>query len=168
MTMNETWGYKADDHHWKSTKTLVHNLIDIASKGGNYLLNIGPTGTGEVPAPSLERLQEIGEWMKVHGESIHGTTASLFPKVSWNGRSTTKRAKDGQVRIYAHVFQQPADGLLTLKGLVEKPTSAKMLGSTTPLAIEGNEGLWTIQLPSPLDPIASVVALDFKAAPTVR
>jgi alpha-L-fucosidase len=168
MTMNNTWGYKADDHQWKSAGTLVRNLIDIASKGGNYLLNVGPTGAGEIPAPSLERLEEIGRWMKVHGESIHGTTASLFPKLSWNGRSTTKRTKNGKVRVYLHVFQRPAGGLLTLKGLVEKPASATLLGSPTPLSVAGEAGAWTIKLPDSLDPMAAVVALDFAASPTVR
>ncbi len=167
MTMNGTWGFKTADTGWKSTETLVRNLIDIASKGGNYLLNVGPTGEGEIPAASLERLAAMGEWMKVNGESIHGTTASLFPKVSWNGRSTTKRMKNGGVRVYAHVFQRPADGLLALKGLAEKPTSARLLGGSE-LPISGSEGAWTVQLPESLDPVAAVVALDFKSAPTVR
>ena len=58
MTMNDTWGYKKDDHHWKSTDTLIHNLIDIASKGGNYLLNVGPTAEGLIPEASVERLAD--------------------------------------------------------------------------------------------------------------
>ena len=113
MTMNDTWGFKTSDTNWKSTETLVRNLIDIASKGGNYLLNVGPTGEGEIPAASLERLAAIGEWMKTNGESIHGTTASLFPKVSWNGRSTTRRTPDGNTRLYLHVFSRPEGGKLT-------------------------------------------------------
>ena len=56
MTMNDTWGFKSYDENWKSSETLVRNLIDIASKGGNYLLNVGPTAEGEIPAPSVERL----------------------------------------------------------------------------------------------------------------
>ena len=59
MTMNDTWGYKQDDTNFKSTKTLVRNLIDIASKGGNYLLNIGPMATGAVPPAEAERLRAI-------------------------------------------------------------------------------------------------------------
>ena len=76
MTMNDHWGYNKNDHNWKSTQTLVRNLIDCASKGGNYLLNVGPTSAGVIPAPSLERLKEIGEWMEVNGESIYDTSAS--------------------------------------------------------------------------------------------
>ena len=70
MTMNDTWGFKSYDNHWKSTETIIRNLVDIASKGGNYLLNVGPTSEGLIPAPSVERLKEIGQWMKANGEAI--------------------------------------------------------------------------------------------------
>ena len=76
MTMNETWGYRKDDHHWKTTQTLVRNLINCASKGGNYLLNIGPTAEGVFPDACIERLQDIGKWMKVNHQAIYGTQAS--------------------------------------------------------------------------------------------
>jgi len=73
MTMNGTWGYKSYDNKWKSTETLIHNLVDIASKGGNYLLNVGPTDKGEFPQGSIDGLKGIGAWMKVNSESIYGT-----------------------------------------------------------------------------------------------
>src|SRR5450759_950531 len=72
MTMNRTWGFRSYDHDWKPTETLIHNLVDIASKGGNYLLNVGPTSEGVIPEPSVERLKEVGAWMKVNGEAIYG------------------------------------------------------------------------------------------------
>ena len=78
MTMNDTWGFKSYDNNWKSTETLIRNLVDIASKGGNYLLNVGPTSEGLIPQPSVERLRGVGAWMKVNGEAIYGTTASPF------------------------------------------------------------------------------------------
>ena len=81
MTMNTTWGYSEHDHAWKSSETLIRNLIDIASKGGNYLLNIGPLGDGSVPQQSVDAMADIGEWMKVYGEAIYGTTASPFEKL---------------------------------------------------------------------------------------
>ena len=97
MTMNDTWGYKSYDNNWKSTETLIRNLIDIASKGGNYLLNVGPTSEGLIPEPSIERLKAVGDWMKVNGEAIYGTTASPFkttavgPLHQKSQRATTRR-----------------------------------------------------------------------------
>src|SRR5207237_2838498 len=98
MTMNKTWGFKSHDQDWKSTELLLRNLIDIASKGGNYLLNVGTTSEGEIPAPSVERLKEIGRWMKVNGEAIHETTASPFASLPW-GRCTKKATANG-VTLY--------------------------------------------------------------------
>jgi alpha-L-fucosidase len=73
MTMNDSWGFKAADDHWKSPATLIHNLVDIAAKGGNYLLNVGPTADGLIPEASVERLTEMGNWMRVNGEAIYGS-----------------------------------------------------------------------------------------------
>ena len=72
-TINDTWGFKTHDHNWKSTTLLIQNLVDIVSKGGNYLLNIGPDAEGAIPEPSVERLQAMGAWLEAHGESIYGT-----------------------------------------------------------------------------------------------
>jgi alpha-L-fucosidase len=73
-TMNNTWGYRSDDHDWKSTEELLYWLTSIVSKGGNYLLNIGPTGEGVFPEESMKRLKDLGDWMKVNGESVYGST----------------------------------------------------------------------------------------------
>ncbi len=115
MTMNDTWGYKTNDNNWKSAKTLVRNLIDIASKGGNYLLNVGPTSRGRIPEASIERLQEIGSWMKINGEAIYETSASPFKKIEW-GRCTRK-SKDDREILYFHVFDHPDNDLITIPGL---------------------------------------------------
>ena len=115
MTMNTSWGYKWFDENWKSTEELIKMLVDIASKGGNLLLNVGPTATGEFPKASVERLKEMGHWMQQNGESIYGTSASPFYKLPW-GCCTTKK-EGGVTKLYLHVFDWPKDGLLSVPGL---------------------------------------------------
>jgi alpha-L-fucosidase len=163
MTLNTTWGYSAHDHAWKTDETLIRNLIDIASKGGNYLLNIGPMGDGSVPGESVRSMRAIGAWMKVNGASIYGTSASLFSDLPW-GRSTTK----GRT-IYVHVFDWPADGVLTLPGLATRARSARLLaGDAAVPAATTNTGL-VLKLPANApDPIASVVAVELEEPPVVR
>ena len=110
-TINDTWGFKTHDHNWKSTTQLIQNLVDIVSKGGNYLLNIGPDSLGAIPQPSVERLEAMGAWLAVNGESIYGTQPGPVQGLEWC-RTT---AKDGA--IYLHVFDMPADGRMTLPKL---------------------------------------------------
>jgi alpha-L-fucosidase len=77
-TMNNTWGYRSDDQNWKTSGELVFKLVDIVSKGGNYLLNVGPTAEGVIPSLSQDHLRTVGEWLKVNGEAIYGATRSPF------------------------------------------------------------------------------------------
>ena len=161
MTMNDTWGYKSYDNNWKSTETLIRNLIEIASKGGNYLLNVGPTSEGLIPQPSVERLRAVGRWLKVNGEAIYGTSASPFAsRLAW-GRATQKPGK-----LFLHVFDWPKDGSL-LAPLANMPTKAYLLAAPDqPLQFtSGGSGL-TIKLPAAApDPIASVVVLELDGPP---
>ncbi|HYT69577.1 MAG TPA: alpha-L-fucosidase [Vicinamibacterales bacterium] len=157
MTMNTTWGYKSYDDQWKSPETLVRNVIDTASKGGNYLLNVGPTAEGEIPAPSVERLAAIGRWMKVNGDSIYGTTASPFTQQLPWGRATVKGN-----RLFLHVFQWPADGVLQVPGFTDRIARAYLLADPKrAVAMQPAEGGLSIKLPgAPPDPIASVIVLE--------
>lgn len=158
MTMNTTWGYSAHDHAWKSTETLLRNLIDIVSKGGNYLLNIGPKGDGSIPEESITSMRAIGEWLKVNGESIYGTTASPFEPPAW-GRYTSKPGK-----LYVHVFDWPADGVLQIPDNGNGVTKAYLLvdASKSPAMVEASTDAVTIKLPSNApDAIASVVVVDY-------
>jgi alpha-L-fucosidase len=128
MTMNRNWGFNRADRDFKSTETLVRNLVDIASKGGNFLLNVGPTAEGEFPAESVERLQQIGEFMRVAGESIHGTQASPFPLLPW-GRCTQRRLDATTTRLYLHVWDRPKDGILVVPGLLNEVRRARPIAT---------------------------------------
>jgi len=162
MTMNDTWGYKKDDNDWKSTETLLHNLVDIASKGGNYLLNVGPTSEGVIPQASEERLAEIGKWMKVNGNSIYGTTASPFPYLAW-GRCTRK----GET-LYLHVFQWPADGRLKVPMTGDVVSAHLLAGDEERLKARVMEDHVIITVPKEApDKIDSVIALRIKGEPQV-
>ena len=157
MTMNTTWGFKFYDDQWKSSLTIIRNLIDIASKGGNYLLNIGPTAEGLIPQPSVERLAEVGKWMKVNGAAIYGTTASPFPTQLTFGRATSKPG-----RVYVHVFEWPADGNLRIPAWGKAVKKAYLLASpkTALKFSESSEGV-SIQVPlKASEPIATVVVLE--------
>jgi len=159
MTMNDTWGFKKNDHNWKSPETLIRNLVDIASKGGNYLLNVGPTADGRIPDESLERLAAMGKWMDVNGESIYGTTASPFEQLSW-GRAT-KRSGDTESEIYLHVFDWPADGKLQVPAVKGSVKSAKLLAGGESVKFEQLADGLTIELPSTApDAIDSVIKLQ--------
>jgi alpha-L-fucosidase len=163
MTMNGHWGYNAYDDRWKSTEDLLRKLIDIASKGGNFLLNVGPNQYGIIPEVCQQSLKEIGDWLKINGESIYGTQASAFPFLSW-GRATRK----GQT-IYLQVFDWPKDGKLIVP-LGNKIKKAYLLAdANTSLKVTAGKGNSCIQLSaySP-DKIAAVIAIQFDGEPIVQ
>jgi alpha-L-fucosidase len=162
MTMNDTWGYKSKDNNWKSTKEILRTLIDIVSKGGNYLLNVGPTSEGLVPQPSIERLAEVGKWMKINGEAIYGTTASPFSYLPW-GRCTQKGNK-----LYLHIFEWPNDGKISVP-LQNKITKAYLLSDPKKqLRVEKSKTKNSITLTGNApDQIASVVVVELNSAPDV-
>ncbi len=176
MTMNDTWGFKQDDTNFKSTETLLRNLIDIASKGGNYLLNIGPMETGEVPVPEIERLEEMGKWLAVNGEAVYATQPTLFGAEggafsatekdksgnpvfvpSWKWRSTT-----APNRIYIHLFEWPG-AAFHLDKVPRNVTGAYLLAdkARTPLKMtQRGAGVHVGLPPQAPDAIATVLVLE--------
>lgn len=171
QTLNGTWEYTHYDRDWKSTTTLVRELVDTASKGGNYLLNIGPKPDGTVPQSSIDTLRAIGGWMKAHGDSIYGTTASPFPRqLPWGG-CTQKALGDGMTRLYLHIFRWPFDSILRVPRLANKILAVSLLSEpgAGPLGYSDDiNGDLLVQLPDaePND-YATVVTLDVKGWPEV-
>ena len=173
MTMNGNWGYNRADKAFKPTETLVRNLVDIASKGGNFLLNVGPTAEGEFPADSVERLARIGDFMRVAGESIRGTSASPFPSLPW-GRSTQRRLDANTTRLYLHVWDRPADGVLVVPGLLNEVVRARLLATSNqpfdlPVERRGDDvriGLGLVSGPGPAP--TELIAIDIVGAPRVK
>jgi alpha-L-fucosidase len=161
MTLNDTWGYKTSDHNWKPAGDVVRKLVDIASKGGNFLLNVGPTAEGVIPPESVERLQEVGRWMKTNGDAIYGTTMSPWRRHAWDGRATTK----GDV-LYVHVYKWP-EGSLKIAGLKGEVVGVKALDPAIALgkpeiAADGDATVITLPKPEKTDPADTVVAVRFK------
>jgi alpha-L-fucosidase len=184
-TLNHTWGYKKDDHDWKSSTDLIFNLVDIVSKGGNYLLNVGPDARGVIPQPSQDSLRGVGKWLKTHGEAIYGCGQTAFgseygdfardakgnvikdskgqakfntlPRI-W--RCTTKPGK-----VFIHIFQWPGDRQLTLPALKSSVSRAYLLGDPGQKAvpIESQSDRLVIKLPgtAPEGPV-SVICLETK------
>ncbi|MBN1349544.1 alpha-L-fucosidase [candidate division KSB1 bacterium] len=161
MTINGTWGYHQDDHNWKSSKELIQKLADIATKGGNFLLNVGPTAEGLIPEQSVRVLEEMGTWMKANGESIYGTQASPFAETPWGG-CTQKRLPDGNTRLFLHIFNWHADRL-SIPGLGNDPVKAYLLTQPdVPLKMHRDADELILMLPEAApDSANSVAVLDF-------
>lgn len=156
MTMNSSWGYKSWDDKWKSPGTLIRNLCDIASKGGNYLLNIGPDALGQVPQQSIDALKAIGTWMETNSEAIYATKAGTLGKLPWG--TCTMKEENGKSVLYLMVFDWPADGRLIVPGFNQSVASVKLLADGSMLKTKKNTDGLEISIPgkSP-DAISSVI-----------
>jgi len=164
-TINDTWGFKTNDHNWKSVDQLVRLLVNCAAKGVNYLLNVGPTAEGVIPQPSIDRLAGVGKWLKKNGEAIYGTQASPFPYDFQWGRVTCKKGK-----VYL-LFTDWPRGAFRLEGLRNKVKAARVLGGgkvkvSQVHARGADEHVIELKLPRRKpDAICSVVALDIVGMP---
>jgi alpha-L-fucosidase len=147
MTMNDTWGYKSGDDNWKSAETLIHNLIDVTAKGGNYLLNVGPTAEGLIPEASVERLAAMGDWMEVNGEAIYATERlSNFKE----GESVYyAQSKDGRY-IYVFLTAWPGAELSLTNVAPAEGSQVQLLGYAEPLSWSRNDEATQIELPAAL------------------
>ncbi|MEO8025473.1 MAG: alpha-L-fucosidase [Bryobacteraceae bacterium] len=165
VTINmDSWGYNKFETEFKTTRDLIRMLIEVVSKGGNLLLNVGPKPDGTIQPEFVTRLNAMGDWMRVNGESIYGTVASPFTRLPFFGRATAK----GNT-VYLHVFQWPANRELRLPGLKNTVTSAHLLADPSRNLSSRRDGEdLVISLPAEApDEVASVVAVTLDGAPNV-
>jgi alpha-L-fucosidase len=163
QTLNETWGYSHFDTRWKSPREVVRRLVEIVSRGGNYLLNVGPTSEGIIPAASVEILRQVGAWLDRNGESIYGTTASPFISLPWGG--CTVRGET----LYLHVLDWPQEGRIAVPGLRNTVRSAYPLADPAHrLTVGRREREVLVDLPpAPLDELGTVIVLHLEGTPQV-
>ncbi|MCJ8012078.1 alpha-L-fucosidase [Paenibacillus sp. KQZ6P-2] len=159
ITLNDSWGYKKSDSSWKRPVSIIRQMIDVVSKNGNLVINVGPTATGEWDPVSEEILLEVGEWLNINGDSIYGAGASPTAKPSW-GRCTLK----GQT-LYLHLFDVPADRQVVVPGLLSRVKRVYPLAGGADLAFKrlGNEDLIVLlddrRLPADGKPV--VLAVEY-------
>ena len=163
MTMNDHWGYNAWDQNWKSSSDLIRKLAEICAKGGNFLLNIGPTAEGEFPPTSIQRLHDIGQWLHANGDSIYGTTAGPFAYLPW-GVATRKGDK-----LYLHVFDWPKNGELIVPLKSEAASASLLVAPAEKLSVQRESERLVIKVPAAApDAVDSVVVLEIKGEPLVQ
>ena len=129
MTINDTWAYNKNDTHYKSAKELIRDLVNVASKGGNLLLDVGPTPEGTIQPEFVERLQAMGKWLKVYGDSIYGTTYGPLQNLAF-GKTTAK----GKI-VYLHVFDWPPESQLEVPGFQGRVAQITVLGDKRKLTM---------------------------------
>ncbi len=182
-TINDTWGFRKDDTNWKSPGQIAFKLVDIVSKGGNYLLNVGPTAEGTIPQPSQEILRTVGRWLKVNGEAVYGAGTSPFgdefgeytsrgaknvrgeklflPQTEW--RVTVKPGK-----LYFTFFSEPR-APFEIPAVKNKITRAYRLADHSPVELKTENGRTTFTLERPmLDPMATVVVVEYEGQKVER
>ena len=182
-TLNHTWGYRSDDHDWKSPQTVIFKLIDIVSKGGNYLLNVGPTAEGVIPQPSQDILRTVGRWLRVNGDAVYGANPTPFGDEL--GETSAKGAKNvrGEPlflvntqwryttrpgKLYVTFFDEPR-APFPLPAIKNRIMRAYHLdgGNEVKLTVEGGRTFLNLDRPI-LNPTATVVVVEFEGDRVIK
>jgi alpha-L-fucosidase len=176
-TINHTWGYRKDDHDWKSPGEVTFKLVDIVSKGGNYLLNVGPMADGTIPPPSQEVLRTVGRWLKLNGEAVYGAGPTPFGEEL--GEPSARGTKDARGtplflarqewrvtakpgRLYLTFFRDPG-ALFELPAMKNAVKRAWRLADGAPVEVRTVEGRSALAIERPvIDPMATVVVVEIE------
>ena len=164
-TTNDSWAYAWYDQNWRDSREILHRLVATVGRGGTYLLNVGPDGTGRVPAPAAKYLRQAGAWIRRYPQVVYSAGPSPWGHAQpWGDVTTTGHT------LNLVVFDWPAHGRLLLPGLQSEIAAAGVVsgGKLRPVTWK-KRGTWTeLQLPAaPTDAPASVVALKLPGAPQV-
>jgi alpha-L-fucosidase len=156
MTINNTWAFNKNDRDFKSAQHLIRTLVEVASKGGNFLLNVGPGPDGAIQSEFVDRLQAIGSWLAVNGEAIYGTTYGPLQSLSF-GRTTAKGDN-----IYLAIFDWSPQEKIRIPGLSRKATSVKLLAGDRPGPFQHDGSALVLDTAGVArDPNATVFRLSF-------
>jgi alpha-L-fucosidase len=176
-TINHTWGYRKDDHDWKSPGQIVFKLVDIVSKGGNYLLNVGPMADGTIPQPSQDNLRAVGRWLRTNGEAVYGARPSPWGEEL--GEFSSRGAKDVRNqplflaqaewritekpgKIFITFFTEPR-APFAVPRMKNAVTRAYRLDGGVPIELKTDNGITTFTLERPIwDPMATVVVVEYQ------
>ena len=157
------WGYDRNETQFKTPAACIRMLVDIASKGGNLLLNVGPDAMGRIGEHEAKAFEGIGEWLRVNGPAVYGTRPSPFRHLPFNGRVTVR-----DNTLYVHVFEWPTNRRIILPGLLNDVRSARLLSGATTLSARRMDGDWVVELPEAApDPVVSVAVLELDSPPRV-
>jgi alpha-L-fucosidase len=169
LTINHSWGYNPEDRHFKSSRSLVNTLCEVAAKGGNLLLNVSPMGDGRLPPEQVERLNDIAAWIERNGESIAGTAPGLEP---WQFYGPSTRRGN---RVFLHLMMRPYETVSVRGVRIRRVKSVRTLSPDSELKFKTScaasdmifnhdpIGELTIEIPERLlDPLATVIAVDFE------
>ena len=186
-TLNRTWGFRSDDHDWKSPGEVVFKLVDIVSKGGNYLLNVGPTAEGVIPQASQDNLRAVGEWLKLNGEAVYGAGRSPFGE-EFGDYAANQKGADGKPvflartewrcttkpgKLYFSIFRIGRDGftLPAFQNAIKSVTQIDEMGRRKTLAVKTNpDGSRNVNVPrmAVLDTMGAVIIVEIEGDAVVR
>ena len=161
-SLNNSWGYEGDSesYYWKSPLFTIGRVLELAGKGGNFLLNVGPDKHGVIPQPAVNTLKEVGEWMKINGEAVYGTEKIQLLNPFEYGYVTQKTTPDGRFHWYLHVSTGYwEEGTVYLYGVNECPAGATFLADGTPADIAWNNNILTVNLPE-TSPTSYYITID--------